>query len=272
MTAATEKWMPVVSFAFRTQAVQVDFDPPPGLVARLRASLGPLRGDVLNLNHVASADERLLLQSPTGSTQVEVVAGRITMQTQLFGDSADPAAGNRRADYMKSKLEFMLTAIEGAGAAIHYLGVSTEARMSASSFADPTELRRAAVAAAGVQPELTGGQLCYDFTLRASRVMEDGTYANVTLQWYQDRAVTLQMIDPTQTVAARFAMWDLPLADEGLQFQYDRNNKAALFAGRRRWSAAEFVAMAGDAIAAAPGALAELRPALAAALPGSEVT
>lgn len=264
--------MPEVSFAFRTQAVQVDFQPPPGVVARLHAAIGQLRGDVLNLNHVASTDERLLLQSPTGSTQVEVVAGRVTMQTQLFGDFVAPAAGERRAQYMRSKLAFMLPVLEDAGAVLHYLGTSTEARASAASFGDRSSLHRAAVAAAGIRPELTEGQQCFDFTLRASRAVDDCIFSNVILQWYQDRAVTMQMIDPTQMVAARFAMWDLPLTDEGLQFQYDRNNKVGLFAGRRQWSAAEFVAMAGDAIAAAPAALSAFRPALVAALPaGSEV-
>lgn len=246
--------MPVPSFEFKSQAIQIDYAMGDGGLRAVRDA-SARANDVINLNHIMSSESSLVLQSPTGSSQVKVTSTRATLNTKFFAEFVPPDAGELRREYTGIKFRKVLELLEAGGAALTYLGFSTVARGPVSG--DRERFHAAAVHAAGLHPRLTEGHECFDFTLRASRVADDDTFANIHLNWFQERTIELP-VTPEQMGAIQHAqvnVWEMTLAGEGLEFKYDRNNKRGLFAGRRAWSSDDFLRIVSSSVAEAPSAL-----------------
>lgn len=247
-----------IQFAFIQQLVTLEFPPQEDLCRNLRNAPPVGLGHDLNLQHVNSNDGRVLMLSPTGSTQVQITSSQVTLSTQLFADYAKPANSDLRVSYLQKKLAAILTVLADKGVVFSYIGVSTIARASARQVNSPDELRSAAVQASGVDAAYLEGEECFDFTVRMSHVSGSDCFTNATLQWYQDRSFVLNSLELAQAAAARVPIWDMQLTDQGVEFRYDRNNKHGLFEGRRTWSVQELEEIACSTVVQAPKALAPI--------------
>lgn len=115
-------------------------------------------------------------------------------------------------------------------------------------------------------PLLTEGGPVEDFSLRASRVVDDIAFSNVWLTWFQERAFSVQMpfgVPPQVVRSVSVSDWDMPLVDEGIEFKYDRNNKFALQRGKLEWTVAELLTLVDGYTPAMMGALDRTQDALA---------
>lgn len=248
-------------FQFLTQTIRIAYDLDAAIPSRVREAANGRRDEHLNPNHLASTEERLLVQSPTGTTIVEVRPDRADLTTQYFGEFSSPDASDRRVEYSRAKAGSLLGLLEAGGARLQFIGVINVARCSAASIG-VERLRRAAVAAAALPGDLTDGDDVFDFTLRASRAVDEHTFSNVTLDWYQTRTAAFELAVGAAPARRLMRDWDFPIGDEGLEFRYDRNNKRGLFAGRRGWSAGDFVSVVEGCTRAAPPALARIATAI----------
>lgn len=241
-------------FEFRSHLVQMKFALGREGLREVRER-ATTRNDQLNLNHLASTDSALLLQSPTGSTEARITADQGTLTTRFFGSFVELDANDKRAEYAEKKQRLVLDMLAGAGASLQYIGVSVVARASVAQVEDPGVLQKAALHATGLHDDWTEREPSFDFSVRVSRRAEHDTFSNIHLHWYQDRRMTIEIGRDSSLPPSRKDIWELPLVDEGLEFRYDRNNKRGLFAGRKDWSREDFLRIADDTIRGAPTAL-----------------
>ncbi|MHB9149786.1 MAG: hypothetical protein ACYC33_06875 [Thermoleophilia bacterium] len=231
-------------FVFVHQNIQLDY----GEVVDLPRKILAKAGDVserrhLNINFLGSDESRAILQSPTSSTSVEITSKRIALMTNYFGELAGVDAFAERRKYADDKLRALIDWLSGTGLLPVYFGITSVAHMSAEGH-DPTMLKNAAARALCIPPLMHENAPLYDFSFRVARAVEgieDSSvgdfFSNLSVNWYQTRSYSGPPIH-------QISVWDMQLTEQGLEFRYDRNNKSALFAGRRDWSLEDFRAAA----------------------------
>lgn len=190
----------------------------------------------LNVFHGGSTDELVVLQSPTSSTRVAVKPDRAELKTEYFDEFMVSSEWSKRSDYSRAKVSVLLGLLESAGAKFSFIGLTTVAHWSTKSES-PDRLRKAVSDAFPGVSNLSEGEVPYDFSLRASRIVGD-EFSNIFLNWYQSRSVTIAVRMPRGAEPQGLSIneWDMPLDDEGLELRFDRNNKHALFGGKREWT------------------------------------
>ncbi len=230
--------MPTLRFQVINQTIRVAYDVSPALLERVRTAVQGRRDEHLNLNHLASTAERLLVQSPTGTTRVEILPDRADLVTQYFGEFTGPPAAAQRAEYAKAKVRSLVGLLTEAEARFKYVGITNLARCSAGEIG-VDRLRMAAVAALSVPRSVSDDCDVFDFTLRVSRIVDANVYSNVNVGWYQTRMATFELPVGVPSGLRILRDWEFPVSDEGIEFRYDRNNKRGLFAGKQAWSSDE---------------------------------
>lgn len=198
------------------------------------------RNDDLNLNIAASQGERLVLQSVTGSTTVQVLPNTARLQTTYFGDFEIPSNDSKRADYAARKVGRLLALLDAGGVRLTFFGAVAEAHVEAPT-GEENRLRSATLDALKISPLL--GDDVYDFSLRASCASSDDVFSNTSVNWFTTRTFALEG-DAGAVPGLVFSEWDMSPIAEGVELKYDRNNKRGLFAGKREWSSKEFLDIA----------------------------
>lgn len=223
--------MTELPFRFAFHTVSIAFSPIQGLLDRVADRARKNADHVL---FVSRTDDEVLLQSGSGSTQVIVRQADLLAQTTYYGSFIEPPAWGARSDYALVKLDALLKVLSDAGARLSFIGLTLVARLSARN-ADREALRTAAATAFGASPQLTQDQPCFDFSLRASRVVEPDEFFNLYVNWYQSRSAAVAIHSGSGLVLAP-QPWQMHLEDEGVEFRFDRNNKHALFRGDLMWT------------------------------------
>lgn len=241
---ASEHMLPPLTFS--QHVIQLEYGRDDGIPGRALESAKHLDGRALNLNHLVSDQNKTLLQSPTSSTVVEIGPAKCAYISHYFGEFAAPEASKARVDYCLEKLDALVPVLEAAKVVPMFIGVSVVVNVPAGGI-DPKELKTAAVAALGLPGFLAESSgLPYDFSVRVAREItaDDGSpylFSNVSMNWYQTRTYSGPLVPVVRE-------WEMQLAEEGLEFRYDRNNKAGLFAGRRQWGFSEYRRIAADTL------------------------
>jgi len=231
-------------FKFTSHTVAISYSPIQGLLPRVEVAARKSADHVL---FVARADDDVLLQSSSGSTQVIVRPADALAQTTYYGTFVEPSAWSERSVYTLVKLDALLRVLSEAGARLAFIGITLGARLS-NRDVDREALRRAASSTFGAVPQLTQGEKCFDFSLRASRIVEPDEFFNLSANWYQSRSAAVAISAGSGQVLAP-QPWQMQLDDEGVELRFDRNNRHALFRGDLSWSGDRMMEVAKRAMA-----------------------
>jgi hypothetical protein len=229
------------AFRFLHQIIQIQFANSIQTLSTDIQDVAKTRGQNRHLNILfnASQDEKVILQSPTASTIVEVYPQSATLTTNYFGEYVAPEAWQDRLTYCLNKLDSLFELFEKVQAKPVYFSISNIARMSAGGE-KPEKLRSAVKQALNIPDFMAENQSMFDFSMRVSREIlpEDEstnaqTFSNSYVSWYQSRSYS----GPPKEI---LNLWEMQLSEEGIEFKYDRNNKSGLMKGKRDWSFSDF--------------------------------
>ncbi len=262
----SEPASPRCDFRFISQTSQLMFAYRADLPTLLKARLKGSKHEHLNVNFQLSADARTVLQSPTGSTAVEVHGDRAIIKTIYFDDYGNPDAQDLRATYAREKLGALAAWLDDFGAEWQFGSTSGVARWRTDEHGDI--VRDALLKAFPSLTTWAPASQMFDLSVRVAEVTDEHYFSNTTLAWFIDRQFQLALSQLPMAGASPMPIqdWQLPVTGEGLEFRYDRNNKAGLWVGKTEWTSAELVAMCSDAVLRAPATLERLVTPIDAAL------
>lgn len=216
-------------FKFVAQTFQIRYGSA-DVVAALRQTAGEATAP-LHVNTLASpTPQALTLQSATGSTRVRVERDNCQGNTQYFNDFLAADAWDLRNNYTVSKLSWLADRLGAAGAQFSLVGLTTLARLRVAPQ-DMDAIKLITARTFGGIGALAQGALPYDFSVRASRSVDDLFFANLFVNWYQTRVINIDPNSPPMLLE-----WDMELEEEGLELRFDWNNKLGLFRGVRDWT------------------------------------
>lgn len=263
--------MPNLGLKYRTMSALVHYAVDETLVERLRTAVAASGRDAdLNLNVASSAKDRLLFQSVTGSTVVHVARTQARLQTTYFGDFEQPARATERSAYAEKKLGRLLTLLGECGARLTFFGAVVEARLDAPE-GQGNELRAVVKDVLHVSPLMMSSEAVYDLSVRISSVHSDDVFSNTSINWFTERVFAFD--GPPETAPGLVLNeWDMSPGIEGVELKFDRNNKRGLFAGKRDWTADDFMGIALGAMRDAVPAFGKLESAIATRYDGQKGT
>lgn len=229
------------NFRFIQQAIQLEYELQTDIPHKICEAAKERGSDRhLNVNALASKESITIIQSPTGSTQVQLLPSQTNMATYYFGEYAATEASESRKKYCHDKLSSLFYLLERAGVCPLYFGISNIVRMSAAGI-HPDKLKKAAMRVLDIPSFMSEETPIFDFSFRVARVVPpkvEGTppliFSNININWYQTRSYS----GPATMI---IRIWDMNLNEEGLEFKYDRNNKYGLMSGKRDWSFKDFL-------------------------------
>lgn len=240
-----------VTCKFESQMTQVVFEASTDIVTALVSHLREHPSTELTVNFVETREasgQAVVLQSPTGSTKIRVEHGRAIAQTTYFNGFVSPERWTERDDYFAKKSRTLLDALSACGVKLLMLGATTTVRIPNTKDAD-ADFRLASHRAFAVPRHLVSDAEPYDFALRVSRVLDTNLFFNTHVGWYQSRSISVQVsLQGGPSLPRIPALWEAALEEEGIEIKYDWNNKAALFEGRRDWTADQLLNLSRTAL------------------------
>lgn len=220
-----------MSFEFRSHELKIRFPPAPGALKLIRTKL-PARHDDLNLNSLLSDDEALVFQSPTGSTQVRIGVDSAELLTQYFDAYMQVDAWEQRREYAGRKLKAVLDLLDLGDISILFVGSVHIAKCPVRNDAVRGALKEWVTKKLNLGEAMTDGNVVNDFSIRASHVVDDKYFSNVSLNWYRQQTIQLQLARGGIGVSAPgIPDWEIPVTEEGIECRLDWNNKHSIYKG-----------------------------------------